>query len=62
MRLSPLDPFAFSAYFGTGLVLLRHEVRRRRVMFVRAQQGHRAAFLTRATLRRRRMVAIESGM
>ncbi|MGH8623289.1 MAG: hypothetical protein ACRET3_14235, partial [Burkholderiales bacterium] len=44
------------------LVLLRHKLRRLRAAFVRAQQGHRGALLTRATIRRRRMVAIELGM
>jgi hypothetical protein len=44
------------------LVLLRHELECLNVVFLRAQQGHRDAVLTRATMRRRRIVAIESGM
>jgi len=51
------DYFSFDV-----LVLLRHELECLNVVFLRAQQGHRDAVLTRATMRRRRMVAIESGM
>jgi len=44
------------------LILLRHKLRRFRGAFGRAQQGHRGALRTSATIRRRRMVAIELGM
>jgi len=54
----PLD-----SYFKIdALVLLRHELECLCVVFLRAQQGHREVVLASATMRRRRMVAIESGM
>ena len=44
------------------LVLLRHKLRSLLLGFLRAQQGHRGTFLTRAKISLRRMVAIEFGM
>ena len=44
------------------LVLLCHKSRRLGGAFGRAQQGHRGALRTSATIRRRRSVAIELGM
>ena len=49
-------------YVGRRLILLCHELGCLRWGFGRVQQGHRGALLTRATIRRRRRVAIELGM
>jgi hypothetical protein len=57
LHRSPIDDF-----FSRLLVLLCHELRCLRGGFGRVQQGHRGALLTRATIRRRRRVAIELGM
>jgi hypothetical protein len=48
-------------FIGGTLVLLRHKWRHLRRAFLRAQQGHRGARRMIATIRRRRMVAIEFG-
>ena len=58
------SPMAVNAsdVFCNHLVLLRHKLRRLRAMLERAQQGHRGTLLTSAKIRRRRRVAIESGM
>jgi hypothetical protein len=60
MRRLARQGVELGSYFG--LILLCHELGCLRGGFGRVLQGHRGALLTRATIRRRRRVAIELGM